>query len=230
MSKNVQMAANIREGSGKGAARTLRRENRIPAVIYGDNKAPVMISLEEKPITLEYLKGHLFTSLCDLTVDKTKHLVLVRDVQLDPVTDRIVHADFLRVTPKTSVRINVPVHVTGQDASAALKAGGVLTIIHHEVELMCPATDIPEEVTVSVADLKIGESVKLSELNLPKGTKYSTAEPDAMTILTITAPRAEEDLSKPAVAAGEVPATNVAAPAAAAAADAAKAKKDPKKK
>jgi large subunit ribosomal protein L25 len=99
--KHMQLTAAKREGSGKGTARATRRNNRIPAVIYGDNKTPVMISIEEKPITLEYNKGHLFTTLCDLDVEGQKHMVITRDLQLDPVSDKIIHADFLRVTEKT---------------------------------------------------------------------------------------------------------------------------------
>lgn len=229
--KHVQLTAAKREGSGKGTARATRRENRIPAVIYGDNKAPVLISIEVKPITLEYGKGHLFTTLCDLDVEGQKHMVITRDLQLDPVSDKIVHVDFLRVTEKTTVRVEVPVHFTGHDNCMALKDGAVLTVIMHEVELMCPASSIPEEVTIDLAGQPVGHAFKLSEIKLPAGVKPAAHNADEITVATLAAPRKEEVVETTAApTAAEVPATKVAAPDAAAAAAAAAPKKDEKKK
>ncbi|MBU6235642.1 MAG: 50S ribosomal protein L25/general stress protein Ctc [Alphaproteobacteria bacterium] len=228
--KHVQLTAAKREGSGKGTARATRRENRIPAVIYGDNKAPVCISIEVKPITLEYNKGHLFTTLCDLDVEGTKHMVITRDLQLDPVTDNIVHVDFLRVTDKTTIRVEVPVHFKGQENSMAIKDGAVLTVIMHEIELMCPANSIPEEVVIDVSSTPVGHAFKLSEVKLPAGVKPAAHDPESVTVATLHAPRKAEEVAETAApAAAEVPATKVAAPDAAAAA-AAGAKKDEKKK
>lgn len=224
--KHIQMTAAKREGSGKGTARAVRRENRIPAVIYGDNKAPVLISIETKPITLEYMKGHLFTALCDMDVAGEKHMVITRDLQLDPVTDKIVHVDFLRVTNKTVVRVEVPVHFTGQENSLAMKDGATLTVIHHEIELLCAANSIPDEITIDVSGQPMGHAFKLSDVKLPEGTKPAAHDPESVTIATIHAPRKEEAIDTTAApTAAEVPATKVAA--ADAAADA---KKDEKKK
>lgn len=223
--KHMQLTAAKREGSGKGTARAVRRENRIPAVIYGDNKAPVLISIEEKPITLEYNKGHLFTAICDLDVAGEKHMVITRDLQLDPVTDKIVHADFLRVTNKTTVRVEVPLHFTGQENCMAIKDGATLMVISHEVALMCPANAIPEEVSIDVSGQPVGHSFKLTDIKLPAGVKYAAHEPESVTVATLLAPRKEEAVENAAPVAGEVPATKVAD---AAAADAAK--KDDKKK
>lgn len=218
--KHIQMTAAKREGSGKGTARAVRRENRIPAVIYGDNKAPVLISIESKPITLEYHKGHLFTTLCDLDVAGDKHMVIVRDLQLDPVTDLIVHADFLRVTAKTTVRVDVPVHFTGHDACAALREGATLAVMHHEIALMCPANAIPEEIVIDISGQPVGHAFKLSDISLPKGVTPVAHDPEAVTVASLHAPRkvAEEAEDAAAPAAADVPATKVAAPAEAAAA------------
>jgi large subunit ribosomal protein L25 len=223
---HIQMTADKREGSGKGTARAVRRNNRIPAVIYGDNKAPVLVSIEDKPITLEYHKGHLFTALCDLNVAGEKHLVITRDLQLDPVTDRILHADFLRVTEKTVVRVEVPVHFIGHDECPALKEGATLTVVNHEIPLMCPANNIPDEITIDIAGQPMGHSFKLADVKLPNGVKGAVADAELFTIATLAAPRKEEEISTEAPTAGEVPASQQAEPAAEGAADG---KKDEKK-
>ena len=225
MSKNIQMTAAKREGSGKGTAREVRRNNLVPAVIYGDSKTPVSISLEVKPLTTEYHKGHLLTTLCDLNVAGEKHLVIARDVQLDPVTDKVLHVDFLRVTSKTSLRVEVPVHFTGHEECPAFKSGATLTVIHHEITLLCPANAIPEEFTIDLTGMEMGHSIKLSDLKLPSGVKAGVPEPEAYTIATLSAPRVVEEVEA-------TPAADAAAPAAAGdakAAPAADAKKDEKK-
>ncbi|HRC25816.1 MAG TPA: 50S ribosomal protein L25/general stress protein Ctc, partial [Alphaproteobacteria bacterium] len=158
----IQLSAAKRERAGKGVARALRRENRVPAVIYGDGKAPVNISLPDKEINLEYRKGHMFTSLTDLDFGGEKALVLARDVQLHPVTERIEHVDFLRVTPKTRISVNVPVEFTNEAECQGLKDKGVLNIVHHELELLCVATDIPESIPVDLRGYEIGDAIRIS--------------------------------------------------------------------
>ncbi len=209
---HIQMTADKREGSGKGTARAVRRENKIPAVIYGDNKEPVLISLDSKPLTTEYHKGHIFTALCDMSVDGAKHLVIARDLQLDPVTDRILHADFLRVTEKTVIRVEVPVHFTGHDNCPGLKAGATLTVVNHEVPLMCPANAIPDEIVIDIAGQEIGHSFKLADVKLPNGVKPAVQDAEAFTIATLAAPREEEVIDTAAPTASEVPATEASKP------------------
>lgn len=220
---HIQMTADKREGSGKGTARAVRRSNNIPAVIYGDNKAPVLISMDTRNLTLEYQKGHLFTALCDLNVAGEKFLVITRDLQLDPVTDKILHADFLRVTEKTVVRVEVPVHFVGQENCPALKEGATLTVVNHEIPLMCPANAIPEELTIDLAGQPIGHSFKLADIKLPNGVKPAVNDAELFTIATLAAPRAEEVIDTAAPVASEVPASEVTKPEEAAA------KKDEKK-
>lgn len=222
---HIQLTADKREGSGKGAARATRRDNRIPAVIYGDNKAPVTISLETKPLTTEYLKGHIYTALCDLNVDGAKHLVIARDLQLDPVTDKILHADFLRVTEKTVIRVEVPVHFVGHDNCPALKDGATLTVVNHEIPLMSPANAIPDEITIDISGQSIGHSFKLADIKLPNGVKPAVQDAENFTIATLAAPRVEEIIDTAAPTAGEVPATEASKPE-----DAPAAGKDEKKK
>ncbi|MCK6418256.1 MAG: 50S ribosomal protein L25/general stress protein Ctc [Alphaproteobacteria bacterium] len=224
-SRHYVLKATKRERAGKGVARALRRENKTPAVIYGDHKEPLTIALDENALNLEYRKGHMFTSLCDMEVDGEKHLLLVRDVQTHPVTDNVIHADFLRVTPRTKIAVMVPVHFINEEECPGIREKGSLAIQRFEVELECTATEIPDHIDFDLAGKNIGDAIKLSDAKLPAGAK-STSTRD-LTIATINAPKtaeqeaAEEAAMAAAAPAAEVPADKVAAPADAAAADAA---------
>lgn len=214
MSKNIALTAAKREGSGKGTARAVRRNNQVPAVIYGDNKAPVSIALDLKPLTTEYHKGHLFSTLCDLNVAGEKFLVIARDVQKHPVTDIIEHADFLRVTAKTQLRVEIPVHFEGHDECPAFKAGATLTVTHHEVPLMAAANAIPEQIVVDLTGMEMGHSIKLSDIKLPAGAKMATGvDAETFTIATLSPPRVIEEEAPVAAAEGAASAEGAAAPA-----------------
>lgn len=189
MSKHYALQASKRERAGKGVARALRRENNIPGVIYGGDQPPVTISLDSNKVFLEYLKGHMYTNICDLDLEGKPQLVLARDVQLHPVTDRVIHIDFLRVTDKTKIRVEVPVHFINHDKSPGLKEKAVLNIVRHEVELMCSATDIPESIDVDLTGMEIGDAVKISHAKLPEGTSSAIKDRD-FTIATLQAPKA----------------------------------------
>lgn len=230
MSKNYALTAEKRDRAGKGVARALRRENKVPAVIYGDGKEPVTIALGEKEITMQYLKGYMSTHLCDLTVDGAKQLCIARDVQTHPVTDRIEHADFLRVTAKTKIAVAVPVHFVNQEASPGMKASGVLNIVSHELELLCSATDIPEFLEVDMTGAEIGDSIRMDKLKLPKGA-VPTDDDEEHVLATIAAPKASkaDDDADAAVAAAASAASAAAAAPGGAPAAAAPAKKEEKK-
>lgn len=192
MSKNYALEAEARDRAGKGASRSLRREGKIPAVIYGDKKEPVKITLDSNIVNVEYRRGHMFTTLCDLSVEKDKHLVLARDVQLHPVTDIVEHVDFLRVTPKTKIAVNVPVHFVDEEKSPGLESKGILNVVRYTVELVCSATNIPENIEVSLEGTNHGDSVHISQAKLPEGTKPVIDDRD-FTIATIMAPRKIEE-------------------------------------
>ena len=238
MAKKFALLAEKRDRAGKGVARALRRENKIPSVLYGDGKPPVLISISEKELNKEYHKGYLYTHLCDLEIDGQKHLCLARDAQTHPVSDRVEHVDFLRVTPKTKIHVDVPVHFINQESSTALKAGGVLNVVRHEVELVCSATDIPEYLEVDVVGYDFGDSIRISAANLPAGAK--TAVDRDFVIATVVQSRAAtaadeaaDAASAAAASAASTAAAGTAAPAAGgAAAPAAPAgeKKEEKKK
>ncbi|MBK9585211.1 MAG: 50S ribosomal protein L25/general stress protein Ctc [Alphaproteobacteria bacterium] len=226
MSRKYALKAAKRERAGKGVARTLRREGRVPAVVYGDGKEPVKISLSTNEATIEYRKGHMFTNICDLNLDGQDHLVLVRDVQQHPVTDFIEHIDFLRVTPKTKIAVKVPVHFINHEDSPGIFQKGVLNVVRHEVELMCSAMDIPESIDVNLAGKELGDAVKISDAVLPTGVKPVITNRD-FTIATVVAPKTGPDEDEVKAAEGEAAAE--AAPAAAGQAPAGE-KKAPEKK
>lgn len=209
MTKHYALSAAKRDRAGKGVARALRREAKVPAVIYGDSQEAVSIELPAKEITLEYQKGHMFTTLCDLEVDGTKQLVLVRDLQIHPVKDNILHVDFLRVSPKTTLKVNVPVHFSGHEESPGMKRKGVLNVVRHDVEIVCLATNIPEAIEVDLTPFNIGDTIKISAVKLPKGAK-SAIEGRDFTIATIAQPRAVLEEDEAGVAEGEAAAAAAA--------------------
>ena len=166
-----QLAAVTRSGTGKGAARSVRREGRVPAVIYGGGVKPEPISVDFKDVNKLIYAGHFLTTIFELEVDGRKERVLPRDYQLDVVTDRPVHVDFLRLTPGSRVRIGVPVHVENREASPGLKKGGAVNLVLHTVEVMAPADAIPESITIDLTGLDFHDSVHVSDLKLPEGCR-----------------------------------------------------------
>ncbi|HAJ90160.1 MAG TPA: 50S ribosomal protein L25 [Rhodospirillaceae bacterium] len=224
MSKHYTLTATKRERAGKGVARALRREDLIPAVIYGDHKEPVMISMPVKEVSIRYFQGGIKTHICELTVDGKKETVLARDVQLNPVTDRVEHVDFMRVGPKTKLVVDVPVHFVGQEASPGIKAKGILNIVHHNLELRCAAGDIPEALEIDISAADLGAALKLSAIRLPKGAEIMGHKGEDITVATIVAPTV-----KAADAAADAAAATPAAPAAGAKAAPAAAKPAAKK-
>jgi len=179
---------------GKGAARALRREGLIPAVIYGDKKPPLPVSISYNEALKRIYAGGFLSHVITLEVDGEKHKVIPRDYQLDPVKDKPLHVDFLRVGAGARINVQVAVHFVGEDKSPGIKRGGVLNIVHHTLELSCPADAIPEQVTVDLAGLDIGDPIHLDAVQLPTGVQLHGHEIDP-TVATIVAPsgmRAEE--------------------------------------
>lgn len=185
-----ELKAEARDRVGKGSSRELRRNGLIPAVIYGDKQAPISIALSTNEVTKRIHAGGFMTTVATIEVNGQKISVLPKDYQLDPVRDFTLHVDFLRVSANSRVTVEVPVHFINEDKSA-IKTGGVLNIVRHEVELECPANDIPEFLTADLSDLKVGDSVHISDIKLPKGIT-ATIDRD-FTIASIVAPIAEEE-------------------------------------
>ncbi len=184
-----ELKAETRERVGKGSSRELRRNGLIPAVIYGDKQAPLSIAISTKEVTQRIHAGGFKTTVATIDVNGEKIKVLPKDYQLDPVRDFTMHVDFLRVSGNTHVVVEVPVHFVNEEKSPGIKAGGVLNIVRHAVELHALAGDIPEFLTADLAGLKVGEGIHISHVKLPKGTSPVISDRD-FTIATIAVPAA----------------------------------------
>jgi large subunit ribosomal protein L25 len=220
MTEVTALAATSRAKETKGAARATRREGKVPGVIYGDKQSPVIIAIESNLLVRHLGKAGFMTHLFDLELDGKKHRVLPRDVQYDPVSDRPLHVDFLRVSANTRVRVAVPVVFINADKSPGIKRGGTLNVVHHQIEIICAPDKIPAKFEVSLEGLQINDAVHLSALTLPKDIKLTTNEKD-FTIASIAVPSAIRSENEAAAAAASGPAPDTAAPAAGAAAPAA---------
>ncbi len=190
-----ELKAEARERVGKGSARSIRRSGKIPAVIYGGKQPPLSITLPYKETSLKLHAGGFMTTVLDIELDGKKISVLPKAYQLDPVRDFLLHVDLLRVSKDTMVAVEVPVQFLGEDDSPGLERGGVLNVVRHTVELLCPAGEIPEFIDVPIGNLDIGDSVHISAVTLPKGITPVIADRD-FTIATIAAPaglRSEAD-------------------------------------
>ena len=187
MSDTLILPAETRERAGKGASRALRREGRVPAVVYGGKEEPLSIHVEEKLLVKQLGTGHFLNSIVEIEVGGKKLRTLPKDVAFHPVTDRPLHADFLRLSKDSTVHVNVPVLFTNEEASPGLKRGGVLNIVRHELELICEADKIPEDIQIDVTGFDIGESIHISAVTLPKGSTSAITDRD-FTIATIIAP------------------------------------------
>jgi large subunit ribosomal protein L25 len=239
MTQATLLAAELRDRALKGTARAIRRQNKVPGVIYGDKQSPIMVSVERNILTRLVEAPGFFIRLVDLEMDGKKHRVLPRDVQYDPVSDRPIHIDFLRVSANTKIRVGVPVVFTNAEKSPGLKRGGALNIVHHEIEVTCSPENIPAKFEISLEGLQINDAVHLSLVTMPEGVKLTTHDKD-YTIATIAVPsaiRAEAEeaaaaakaataaaTAAPAEGAAAAPADGAAAPAAGAAPAAAGAK------
>ncbi|WP_375599981.1 50S ribosomal protein L25/general stress protein Ctc [Devosia sp. Naph2] len=187
MAANKVLKAQAREGVGKGAARELRRQGRVPAVIYGDKKPPVTVSVEYKDALKFIYAGGFKSHILDLDVDGTVHKVIPRDYQLDVVMDQPVHIDFLRVSGNSKLHVEVHVEFINEEKSPGLKRGGTLNVVRHTVELIAPANEIPEHVTVDLSGTEIGDSIHISAVTLPQGVTPAITDRD-FTIATLVAP------------------------------------------
>lgn len=187
MSKNYTLKAEARDRVGKGSSRHLRRNGLIPAVIYGNKQPPLSIAVSYKEIYYKIYGGAFETTLATIEVNGEKIQVLPKDYQLDPVKDFPTHVDFLRVSSSSVVTVNIPVHFINEDTSPGIKRGGVLNIVRHEVELLAPATAIPESITVDLDGMEIGDTIHFSNVKVPEGVEPVINDRD-FTIATIAAP------------------------------------------
>lgn len=210
------LRAEARDRAGKGAARSSRRAGRVPGVIYGGKLPPALISVDPRELARALHKPGFFARLLTVELDGVAHRTLPRDVQLDPVTDHPLHVDFMRIGAGARIVVAIPVQFNNHEKSPGLRRGGILNVVRHEVELICDADNIPDRVTVNLEALDIGESIHISAVSLPEGTRPTIADRN-FTIASVAAPSAlREEQAAAASAAAAAPAEG-AAPAAAAA-------------
>lgn len=187
MSNPVEIEAHPRDRAGKGAARAARRSSLIPAVIYGAKKDPVLCNLDLIPFNRLYRDPAFMTHLYKVKVSGKTETAIVKDVQLHPVTDAVIHVDFLRTSATSRVTVNVPVSFINEDACPALKEGAVLEVVRHEIEVTAPAGDVPDQIEVDLSGFGTADSIHISHVTLPQGIEPTITDRD-FTIATITAP------------------------------------------
>ena len=187
MSETTEISAIERTRVGKGSARAARRAGMVPAVIYGDKKSPLSIELEARVIRKIIHEPGIFGRLLNINVDGTVTTVLTRDIQMHPVTDEPLHMDMLRVGKQSTVAVAVPVEFINEGLAPGLKIGGVLNIVRHEIELNCPAGNIPEKIVIDLSGVNVGDSIHISAVNLPSDATPTITDRD-FTIATLQSP------------------------------------------
>jgi large subunit ribosomal protein L25 len=205
MSEQLMLPAEARERAGKGASRALRRDGRVPAVVYGDKKEPLSVHVEEKLLAKMLSTGHFMNSVVMIEVGGKKNRTLPKAVDFHPVTSRPIHVDFLRIGEHSKVTVAIPVRFDNEEDSPGLKRGGVLNIVQHEIDLTCDASEIPEELHIDLTGLDIGDSIHISQVTLPKGATPAIDDRD-FTVATVVAPSAmKSEEGDNETAAGDVP-------------------------
>jgi len=205
MSEQLTLPAETRDRAGKGASRALRRDGRVPAVVYGEKKEPLSIHVEQKLLSKMLSSGHFMNSIVMIDVGGKATRTLPKAVDFHPVSSAPIHVDFLRIGEHSKVNVNIPVRFDNEEASPGLKRGGVLNVVQHEIELICDAAEIPDELHIDLTGLDIGDSIHISDVTLPKGAKAAIDDRD-FTVATVVAPSAMKSEEEETTAAeGEVP-------------------------
>jgi large subunit ribosomal protein L25 len=191
MAEAIELKAWARQSSGKGGARQVRRDGRIPGILYGGREDPQNIALDSKAISKQIQTGHFQSTIFTLDVEGTKTRVIPRGVQLDPVRDFPIHVDFMRLAKDALVTVDVPVHFLNEAASPGLKRGGVLNVVRHDIPVRCPADNIPDHFDVDLTGLEIGDSIHISAVAMPAGVSPTITDRD-FTVATIAGRASEE--------------------------------------
>jgi large subunit ribosomal protein L25 len=227
MAQVNEIKASVRTRAGTGGAREVRRQAAVPGVIYGNGAAPQSIALQSNELVNLMNRGRFLSTVIDVDLEGTKTRVIPREVQLDPVSGKLVHVDFQRVDAGSRIRVNVPVRFVNEALSPGLKRGGVLNVVRHNVEVTCPAEAIPEFFEFSLEGLEIGRSLHISAIKLPSGIEPTIKDRD-FTVATIGGHKTEEEAAPSAPGAPAAEATPPAAAAEGAAAAQAETKADAK--
>jgi large subunit ribosomal protein L25 len=191
MAEAIELKAWARKSTGKGGARQVRRDGRLPGIVYGADEEPQTIALESKAVSKQIQTGHFQSTVFMLDLEGTKTRVIPRDVQLDPVRDYPIHVDFMRLGKDALVSVDVPVHFLNELISPGLKRGGVLNVVRHDIPVRCPADKIPNAFEIDLKGLEIGDSIHISSITMPEGVTPAITDRD-FTIATIVGRTAEE--------------------------------------
>ncbi len=190
-----EIQATARARAGKGAARAVRREGKVPAVIYGDKKDPETIALDFNDLVRMLNRGGFLSSVFDIQFEGKTVRALTRDVQFDPVKDLPIHVDFQRVGGDGQIRVTVPIEIINEEKSPGMRRGGVLNIVRREIEIICPANAIPENLVVDLEGIEIGSSIHISAITLPDNVTPTITDRD-FTVVTVAgsaAAKSEDD-------------------------------------
>lgn len=184
--------AETRERAGKGAARAIRREGLVPAVVYGDKKPPLTITVDRRELEKKLKTGVFLSTLLNVEVGGETTRVIPKDVQFHPVKDFPMHVDFLRLGANARIEVDIPVHFLNEEDSPGIKRGGVLNVVRFSIEVSTPADSIPEFFEADVGELDIGDAIHVSAIKIPEGVVPTISDRD-FTVATIAAPVVEEE-------------------------------------
>lgn len=211
MSDVTTFTCELRKRSGTGGSRAVRRDGWVPAILYGGDLEPANIKLRYNEVLKAYNTGRLISVLSKIKVDGQEQEVIGRDVQVDPVKDLPLHVDLMRVSEKTRINVDVPMVFLNEEKSPGLETGGVLNVVRHTVEVIAPATRIPESLEADLTGAEVGDAIHISSVKLPDGVELTITDRD-FTLATIAAPsamRSEDDEDSEEVDADDVEATEV---------------------
>ena len=206
----IILNVDVRENTGTGGARAARRSGAVPGILYGGDKAPVAISVNEKDFRKNLYTGKLLGHLVTLKYGEETQSVIAKDVQFDPVSDRPLHFDLMRVDENATIKIEVQVNFINEDQCKAFRQGGSLEIVRHSVEILVPANHIPEDLVVDLAGHKLGDTIRWSDIKVPSDVKPTITDRDFViaSIKTssagISAAHDEETIAEEQAAAGDV--------------------------
>jgi large subunit ribosomal protein L25 len=204
MPEITTLSAERRARAGKGAARATRRMGRVPGIIYGGDRDPMLISLEPRELSRALAKRGFLATVVEIRIDDAVDRTLPRDVQYHPATDEPLHVDFMRIGADTRVTVSVPVAFINHEMSIGLRRGGILNIVRHGIALICQVDNIPEQLVVDLDGLDIGDSVHISAVTLPPGSRLTITDRD-FTIASIAASSAVREEAAAAATAPPVP-------------------------
>jgi large subunit ribosomal protein L25 len=215
MKVSFELGAEFRDGQGKGASRRLRHAGKVPAILYGGNSEPRSVSLDHQKLMTLVDNEKFYSSIINLVVGDKKQAAIVKDLQMHPARNAIVHVDLQRVVETEKIRIHIPIHFKGEAASPGVKTqGGVVSHRIADVEISCLPKDLPEFIELDLSQMGLNESKHLSDLPLPAGVSIPAIAKGNATVVTIHPPRAEEPEAVAETAAAAPAEGAAAAPAA----------------